>query len=241
MPLIVFDLDGTLIDSQGDLADAANALILERGGAPLSVEAIASMVGDGASVLVRRALTAAGLSDDPAAALARFLELYDERLLGTTRLYDGMRDVLDALGADAPFAILTNKPAGPTQRILDGLGVSDRFRWVIGGDGPFPRKPDPSALRHLMTLAGSTPTDTIMVGDSAIDAATARAAGTRACLARFGFGFRPERMDLRGDEVIVDRPPDLIPALRGLLRVSAVHHTPAASRVADTQDPGTGA
>src|SRR5690242_7865492 len=199
------------------------------------------MVGDGAAVLVRRALTAAGLADDPGTALARFLELYDERLLVTTRLYDGMPDVLDALRDEAPFAILTNKPARPTERILDGLGVSDRFRWVLGGDGAFPRKPDPSALRHLMTLAGSTPSDTIMVGDSAIDAATARAAGTRVCLARFGFGFRPERMDLRGDEVIVDRPRDLAHALRDILSASSIHHSAAEPRVADGQDPGTGA
>lgn len=214
MPLFVFDLDGTLIDSRRDLADAANALIVERGGTPLAVDDIARMVGEGAALLVRRALTAAGLDPESPHALPRFLELYDERLLVHTRVYDGTREALDALHAIAPMAVLTNKPTHHTTAILDGLRLSHLFRWVLGGDGPLPRKPDPSALQELMTRAHASPERTVMIGDSAVDLATARAAGTRVCLVRYGFGFAASRPDVRPSDLAVDRPADLVPALR---------------------------
>lgn len=209
MPLVVFDLDGTLIDSRRDLADAANALIVEGGGRPLPVDTIAGMVGEGAPLLVRRALTAAGLDPDAATALPRFLELYDERLLVHTRLYDGTRAALEALAARAALAILTNKPQRPTERILDALGVAALFRWVVGGDTALPRKPDPAGLHHLMSRAATAAADTMMVGDSAIDLRTARAAGTRICLVRYGFGFRTTAAEIRGDELIADSPSQL--------------------------------
>ena len=211
MRLIVFDLDGTLIDSRRDLADAANALIVERGGAPLDVDTVASMVGEGAALLVRRALAAAGVTrDDLDAALKRFLELYDERLLAHTRLYDGTRETLDALRARTSLAVLTNKPQRPTERILAGLGIAAHFRWVIGGDTTHGRKPDPAGLNHVISIADATPDSTIMVGDSAIDLRTARAAGTRVCLVRYGFGFRTAAGHLAGDELLIDRPAQLV-------------------------------
>jgi phosphoglycolate phosphatase len=209
LTLIVFDLDGTLIDSRHDLADAANALIVESGGRPLPVEAITSMVGEGAPLLVRRALKAAGVDVDVRSALARFLELYDERLLVHTRLYDGTKDALEALAPRATLAILTNKPQRPTERILDGLAIASFFRWTIGGDTAHGRKPDPAGLDHLMSAAGTAPSDTVMVGDSAIDLRTARAAGTRVCLVRYGFGFRTAVSELAGDELIADDPSQL--------------------------------
>ena len=202
--LLVFDLDGTLIDSRRDLADAANALIVERGGAPQPVDAIASMVGEGAALLVRRALKAAGTDLQIERDLPRFLELYDERLLAHTRLYEGTRAMLDALAAHATLAVLTNKPQRPTERILEGLGIADHFRHVVGGDTPHGRKPDPAGLNHLVSAAGTTPADTMMVGDSAIDLRTARAAGTRVCLVRYGFGFRTVEKELTGDELIAE-------------------------------------
>jgi phosphoglycolate phosphatase len=216
MPLFVFDLDGTLIDSRRDLADAANALIAERGGRPLPVDAVARMVGEGAAVLVRRALSAAALDPESPGALARFLQLYDERLLVHTRLYDGTRDALDALHAIAPLAVLTNKPTRATTTILEGLGLGSLFQWIHGGDGPLPRKPDPAALRDLMTRTHAAADRTVMIGDSAIDLATARAAGTRACLVRYGFGFTTSPPDLRPGDLVVDRPGDLVPALRSI-------------------------
>jgi phosphoglycolate phosphatase len=185
--LIAFDLDGTLVDSRRDLADAANALVVEYGGAPLSEVAIGRMVGEGAAVLVGRVLDAARLGDRPG-AVARFLEIYDSHLLNHTRLYAGMVEVVDRARRYARVTVLTNKPTRPSERILEGLGVRDLFDEVIGGDSPHPRKPDPAALQAMMQRAGVTPERTLMVGDSAIDRETARRAGTPCCLVTFGFG-----------------------------------------------------
>jgi phosphoglycolate phosphatase len=209
MRLLVFDLDGTLIDSRRDLADAANALVVKHGGSPLPIDAIADMVGNGAAMLVRRALAAAGVEDDPRRLLPEFLALYDERLLQTTRLYDGFPEALEMLSGNATLAMLTNKPLGATERILKGLGIAPLFRAVLGGDGPLPRKPDAAGLRHLMAEASAEADRTVMIGDSRVDLATARAAGTRVCLARYGFGFRISDGDLRGDELFADSPADL--------------------------------
>jgi phosphoglycolate phosphatase len=207
--LVVFDLDGTLIDSRRDLADAANALIVERGGDPLSVDAITAMVGEGAATLVRRALTAAHIHEGHIdGALERFLQLYDDRLLAHTHLYEGIDGVLRDLSDCAALAVLTNKPLGATRRILEGLGILRAFRWVLGGDGPHPRKPDPEGLLQIVANAGVAREDTIMVGDSGIDLATAHAAGCVMCLARYGFGYR-EGLLVRGDELVVDKPADL--------------------------------
>ena len=206
MPLVVFDLDGTLIDSHRDIADSANALVVERGGRPLPIETITSMIGDGAALLVRRLIKASGLDIGLCEALPRFLELYDERLLVHTHLYEGTREALEALAPRATLAILTNKPQQPTERILEGLAIAPFFRWIIGGDTPHGRKPDPAGLNHLIALAGAGTAETVMVGDSAIDLRTARAAGTRVCLVRYGFGFRTAEPELAGDELIAENP-----------------------------------
>ena len=207
--LLVFDLDGTLIDSRRDLADAANALIVERGGAPLPVDAIAGMVGEGAALLVRRALRAAGTDLNVERDLPRFLALYDERLLAHTRLYDGTREMLEAVRPVANLAILTNKPQRPTERILDGLGIASFFTQVIGGDTVHGRKPDPAGLNGLMQEMGASTDSTVMIGDSAIDLRTARAAAVRCCLVRYGFGFATAEKELRGDELLIDEPRQL--------------------------------
>lgn len=186
--LIAFDLDGTLIDSRRDLADSANQLIEELGGTPLPEEAIGLMVGEGAGVLVRRSLEAAGVDQRPA-ALPRFLDIYEGRLLNHTRAYDGIPEAVRAARRHARVAVLTNKPARPTERILAGLGLRDLFDEVVGGDGPLPRKPDPASLRALMDGAGATPATTLLVGDSTIDHETARRASARCCLATYGFGY----------------------------------------------------
>ncbi len=185
--LVAFDLDGTLVDSRQDLADAANELIAERGGMPLPTAAIASMVGEGAGVLVRRVLAAAGL---PAweSALPQFLSIYGEHLLNHTRLYPGMRDVLLAARACGSVAVLTNKPLAFSERILEALDVRSLIEHVIGGDGPHPRKPDPGGLVALMHAAGADAQSTLLVGDSQIDRETARRAGVFCCLVTYGFG-----------------------------------------------------
>jgi phosphoglycolate phosphatase len=218
-PLVVFDLDGTLIDSERDLADAVNALLAERGAASLSERVVGGMVGDGAAVLVRRAFDAAGLAVDDA-ALSRFLQLYDERLTRTTRPYDGIIDALTSLRSlGATAAVLTNKPSNHTTRLLDELGLATFFSTSIGGDGPFARKPDPAGLLHLVRVHDSHAGATVMVGDSHIDAATAAAAGTGFCLAEYGFGARTIRPEqLRASDVRIATPADLPRALSRLLR-----------------------
>ena len=146
--LIVFDLDGTLVDSSVDLANAVNALLGELERPPLPTHTIIEMVGAGASVLVRRALAAASLDPDTPGALDRFLGHYDPHLLDHTRPYSGMIDVLDNLDGRVAMAVLTNKPARATQVMLDGLGLQRYFRGVIGGDTAFGRKP-------ALTFAGT--------------------------------------------------------------------------------------
>ncbi len=212
--LVVFDLDGTLVDSKRDLADTANALIAERGGAPLPVDRIAGMVGEGAALLVRRALAAAGLDPGAADALPRFLQLYDERLLAHTTLYAGIVETLDALAPRVQLSVLTNKPTRATEGILSGLGLRARFRDVLGGDTPFGRKPDPAGLRELMARAATMPDATWLVGDSRVDLLTARNAGVRICLARYGFGYRFEADDFDGSETFVDEARQLQERLR---------------------------
>ena len=208
--LIAFDLDGTLVDSRRDLADSANELIEELGGQPLTVDAIGRMVGEGARVLVHRALTAAGLGDPPG-GLARFMEIYDRRLLNHTVAYDGMLDVVRYARSHARLAVLTNKPLAPSEQILTALGMRELFDEVIGGDGDHPRKPDPGGLRALMRRAGTSAASTLMVGDSWVDHETAHRAAARCCLTTYGFGyvtFPAER--LTGDEWIVSAPQELV-------------------------------
>ena len=212
--LIAFDLDGTLIDSRRDLADAADALIVELGGSPLGEVAIGRMVGEGAALLVRRALDAAGLGDRPG-AVARFLELYDARLLNHTRLYDGMADVARTARQHGRVVVLTNKPTQPSERILSALGVRDLFDEVVGGDSPYPRKPDPAALLAMVQRAGATAERPVLVGDSAIDLETAQRAGCRCCLAAFGFGYRTLPQDrLSGREWVAEDSAALIRAIQ---------------------------
>ena len=213
--LLVFDLDGTLVDSRRDLAESANRLLAEHGGAALPEDAIGRMVGDGAATLVARVFEAAGRVPPPD-ALARFLAIYNSHLLTFTRAYPGIHDALAALGARAQLAVLTNKPRHATCKILDALDLAQHFppAQVLGGDGPFPRKPDPSGLHHLIREVAATPDDTTMVGDSVIDWRTARAAGTRVCLVRYGFGFEGFPIgDLSPDDRLVDRADQLAAVL----------------------------
>lgn len=185
--LIAFDLDGTLIDSHQDLADSTNELITELGGHALSVESVGTMVGEGATVLVRRALAAAAL-EFSTERLQRFLQIYDTRLLNHTRLYPGIKSMLTRARALGSLAVLTNKPIQPTERILSAMNVRGMFDYVVGGDGPHPRKPDPAALTGLMQAAGAGTETTLLVGDSGIDRETARRAGVFCCLVTYGFG-----------------------------------------------------
>ncbi len=204
--LVVFDLDGTLVDSSQDLAAATNALLADLGGVALSHEVVVSFVGEGAAVLVRRALERAGLAPDTPQALEQFLRHYDTRLLDTTRPYPGMVETVTAMRSSRRTAVLTNKPERPTLQILRGLGMDGLFSDVVGGDSVHGRKPDPSGLLYLAARAGVTPAETLLVGDSPVDLETTRRAGTHICLARYGFGYRFEGNGFRGDERFIDSP-----------------------------------
>ncbi|HXD74596.1 MAG TPA: HAD-IA family hydrolase [Vicinamibacterales bacterium] len=209
--LYVFDLDGTLVDSLHDLADSANDLLAECGAAPLSIDAIGRMVGEGAATLVARFFREAGI-ERPPDALDRFLAIYDRRLLNHTREYPGISETLTTLKAHGPLAVLTNKPLEATRRVLDGLKLARFFdaAAVIGGDGALKRKPDPAGLLFLCARVQCAPADAMLVGDSFVDWETARNAGTRICLARYGFGFREfPREKLTGRERLIDAPAEL--------------------------------
>jgi phosphoglycolate phosphatase len=210
--LIVFDLDGTLIDSQRDIADSVNALLEEYGKSPLSLDTVAAMVGDGASVLVRRVCAAVGIA--PRDALPRFLAHYDQRLTVHTRPYDGIPEALAALRSRGHvLAVLTNKPQRATTTILERLGLAAAFIEAVGGDTPVGRKPDPAGLLQIVAAAGAAIESTVLVGDSPVDLETARRAGIRVCLARYGFGFRFGADAFRGDELFVDDPRQLLTVL----------------------------
>lgn len=211
--LVVFDLDGTLVDSSTDLANAVNSLLVELGVKRLPDPEIVSMVGEGAAVLVHRALTAAGLDPETPGALDRFLGHYNAHLLDHTRPYPGMVNTLQGLATRMPLAVLTNKPGYATDRVLEGLGLREYFREAIGGDTPFGRKPRPAGLEHLAGVADVPLSAVLLVGDSPVDLATARNAGTSICLARYGFGFRFVPDDFRGDESFIDAPAELIERL----------------------------
>ena len=206
--LIAFDLDGTLVDSRRDLADSVNALLADVDRPPLSERVIGTMVGDGARQLVERALAASGIASPPADALERFLDHYDRRLLVHTAPYDGIVEMLRALGARGiGRAVLTNTPQTAAERVLDGL---DLRRWfdagVVGAEAEHPRKPDPAGLRALARLAGAAIDQTMLVGDGAQDIETARRAGALVCVARYGFGYPTAEPLLDGSELIIDTP-----------------------------------
>jgi phosphoglycolate phosphatase len=207
--LLVFDLDGTLIDSRRDLAESTNELLSSYGAAPLDLDAVSSFVGDGAKMLVLRALARAKVNVDLAQALTTFLGIYDRRLLESTRPYDGIAEVVAEAAARVPLAVLTNKPGGPTRRLLDAFDLSRHFRWVIGGDDAYPRKPDPAALHALVGLAETTAAQTLMIGDSMVDVETGRNAGTRVCGVLYGFAHYREGLSLREDEFTAETPADL--------------------------------
>jgi phosphoglycolate phosphatase len=202
--LIVFDLDGTLIDSRRDIAESANEVVTSYGGEPLPLDRVGGMIGEGAQLLVERALEAAGLNPAEPEALARFKGIYDRRMLLHTTPYDGISEAMARLADRATLAVLTNKPEAPTYRLLHAFDLDRHFSWVIGGDGAHPRKPDPAGLRYLIETAGATVERTLYVGDSMIDVETARRAGVDLLVARYGFGQLRGELRLNPDEPTVD-------------------------------------
>jgi phosphoglycolate phosphatase len=215
--IVVFDLDGTLVDSARDIASSANQLVTSLGGSPLDLTDVTRMVGDGASVLVKRALAEGGLDPDTPGALPCFLEIYDRRLLETTTVYPGMRETLALLSRRARLAVLTNKPQAPTDRLLHELGLSDFFERVIGGDTSLGKKPAPHGM--LSIVANIAPSGTLLVGDSPVDFETAVASGSAFAWARYGFGAARFDDGPPDTPYVLDAPADLTPVVDRLAAI----------------------
>ena len=215
--LLVFDFDGTLMDTLHDLAESASDLAEAYGGQRLDDTAVAWMIGDGAPILVQRVLASAGVEAPQPEALARFLEIYDRHILDHTALYPGVLDMLRALAPLHDLALLTNKPEASTRTLMAHAGIAGFFSDCVYGDSEPPRKPDPAGLRWLMARRRADAARTMMIGDSQTDLDVARAAGVRLCLARYGFGFMkvsPARIE-PGD-LVIDHPAELTAALEAV-------------------------
>ncbi len=185
---LIFDLDGTLVDTKADLAAATNHMLRELGLPTLSVAQVESGIGLGARVLIERALgqERAHLVAD---GFPLFMDYYDAHLLDRTRPYPGVETLLTAARAQGMrLSVLTNKPEQPTQAILSGLGLLKHFHMVIGGDTLPKRKPDPQGVFVLQQAVGHELMETLLVGDSEIDMRTGRAAGITTCGVTWGFG-----------------------------------------------------
>ena len=221
--LLVFDLDGTLIDSERDLALSVNAMLQSLGRPQLRPEVIGSYIGDGASMLVRRALgdPEGEVGDDSyvAGALATFLDYYHAHKLDHTRLYPGVLSALEQLRAahpERPMAVLTNKPVHPAREICEGLGVASFFFRIYGGNSFHTKKPDPTGLQTVIREAGAAVSGrpehsirasrTVMIGDSAVDVLTARNCGARSIGCTFGLA--PDSLRTVAPDALAASPED---------------------------------
>ncbi len=200
--LLIFDLDGTLLDSKKDLADSVNATRSFMGLEPLPLEVVSTYVGNGAPMLVRRALPDA---DDAQLVLGLeyFLNYYREHMLDSTTLYPGVREALDQLHeGQVPLAVLTNKPVRFSVQMMEGLNLDLHFFRIYGGNSFEEKKPHPMGINMLMAESGAQRERTIMVGDSAVDVRTARNAQVRAC--GVSWGFQPETFAEAPPDIVVD-------------------------------------
>ena len=192
---VVWDLDGTLVDSAADIATSLNRLLGENGLASLDDARIRNMIGEGVAVLIRRGFEAHDITpggERLEGLVERFLVIYSEIATASTRLYPGARDALQTFSdAGLRQAICTNKPEAITRQVLAGLGIAGYFDIVIGGDTLPRNKPDPLPLRTALEGLDATPEQSLMVGDSAIDVQTAHAAGVSVAFVTFGYGPGP--------------------------------------------------
>ena len=214
--LLIFDLDGTLVDSREDLANSINAMLGHFGKKELPHEVIASYIGDGAPMLVRRSL---GDPDDEnfvQDALLYFLAWYREHKLDNTYVYEGIMESLKAIqksrdGEAVKMAVLSNKPVGPSRAIVDALGLGEFFFQVYGGNSFHTKKPDPAGVQALLEEAGVFPEETIIVGDSDIDVLTARNAGIYSV--GVTYGLSPHTLQEAPPDVLIDHPSELATVL----------------------------
>lgn len=207
--LLIFDLDGTLIDSKQDLANSVNATRIHMRREPIDTEVASSWVGNGAPVLIRRAMGPEASEAEVEQALEFFLAYYREHMLEHTVLYPGVRQGLDRLlQAGIRMAVLTNKPVRFSRDLIAGLGVGPHFFQLYGGNSFDQKKPHPVGIDTLRQEAGGAPADrTLMVGDSAVDVRTARNAQVPCC--GVTWGLQPESLRTDPPDVLVDTMEEL--------------------------------
>ncbi len=211
--LVIFDLDGTLIDSRLDLVHSVNAALRHIGRPELPEDVIASYVGDGAPILIQRALGAEAADD----ALVRkglefFLSYYREHKLDHTTVYPGIPKALAAIrssanGVPRKLAVLTNKPVNPSRAIVDALGLGQFFSQVYGGNSFITKKPDPEGARKLVEESGVMPEQAAIVGDSHVDVRTGRNAGLWTI--GVAYGFATQTLEIEAPDILVDSAQEL--------------------------------
>jgi phosphoglycolate phosphatase len=211
---LIFDLDGTLIDSKLDLVHSINAMLRYLHRPELPEETISSYVGNGAPVLVAKSLGSAATPDELERALKFFLSYYEEHKMDNTCAYPGVPEALKNLSA-MPMAVLTNKPVRISVRILKELGLAKYFRAIYGGNSFATKKPDPFGTHTILREFAIHPYEALLVGDSEVDIQTARNAGTLAAAVNYGFGIHDRAA--HPADLYLDSLADIAPAL------SAVH------------------
>lgn len=190
--ILVFDLDGTLIDSAPDIGAAVNALFAELDLPEVELEAIRRFIGDGAPKLLERALAHVGSPLDAAELFPRFTVHYGENAVNLTTVYPEVdRTLSDLATAGCSMGVCTNKPLAPTLAVLEAFGLNRHFGAVIGGDSLPQRKPEPEPLWEVIRRLGGTPDQAVLIGDSAVDFACAQAAGVPAIIIPSGYGMAP--------------------------------------------------
>lgn len=214
--LLIFDLDGTLVDSREDLANSVNAMLRHYNKPELPHQVIAGYIGDGAPMLVRRSL---GDPDDEGYvqdALLYFMAWYREHKLDTTYVYEGVKEALSAIrdsrnGQPLKMAVLSNKPVGPSRAIVEALGLGPYFFQIYGGNSFHTKKPDPAGVEALLEESGMKPEEAVIIGDSNIDVLTARNAGIYSV--GVTYGLAPHTLEDAPPDVLIDKPHELATVL----------------------------
>lgn len=207
---LIFDLDGTLIDSQRDLILSVNAMLQEMGREQLHENTISGYIGHGAPQLIGQALGDHATEEERQRALKFFLAYYEDHKMDSTCAYPGVLEALDRL-ATFPMAILTNKPVRISMRILQELGLAKYFRAVYGGNSFETKKPHPLGAQTILREFAAAPAEAILIGDSEVDVQTARNAGVLAAAVNYGFGTHDRAA--HPADVYLDRLADLVPLL----------------------------
>ena len=212
MRYIVFDLDGTLVDTAEDLADALSYAVSPSGLEPLGPEDVKPLVGEGLERLIAKSLGPDAMEKDVQLGIERFVTYYEDHLVDNTHPYEGVEDTLRELESRGyVMAVLSNKRTSMCKAILSRLGLHGYFRVVAGGDAPPEKKPSPLAALYVLEALGAVPAESVMVGDSDIDIQTAEAAGMKSIAVTYG--FRPANT-LSGASEVLHRFTDLLDVLK---------------------------